>query len=52
MSRKNLLTPDAKEVLASIYGLYEKEINKFTLQSSFRLENKFIDPDISSEYFC
>ncbi len=44
-------TPDAKEVLASIYGLYEKEINKFTLQSSFRLENKFIDPDISSEYF-
>ena len=44
-------TPDAQEISISVYGLYEKELNQFTLQSSFRLENNSIIPDITSEYF-
>ena len=44
-------TPDAQEVSISLYGLYEKEISHYTLQSSFRLENQSIIPDITSEYF-
>ena len=44
-------TPDAQEISISIYGLYEKELNQYTLQSSFRLENNSIIPDITSEYF-
>ena len=44
-------TPDAQEISISIYGLYEKELNHYTLQSSFRLENNYINPDITSEYF-
>ena len=44
-------TPDSREISISVYGLYEKEINNYTLQSSFRLENNFINPDLSSEYF-
>ena len=44
-------TPDAQEISISLYGLYEKEINQYTIQSSFRLENNSIIPDITSEYF-
>ena len=44
-------TPDAQEISISVYGLYEKELNHYTLQSSFRLENNYINPDITSEYF-
>ena len=31
--------------------MYEKNISDYTLQSSFRLENNSIVPDITSEYF-
>ena len=44
-------TPDAQEISISLYGLYEKELNQYTLQSSFRIENNSIIPDITSEYF-
>ena len=44
-------TPDAQEISISLYGLYEKELNQYTLQSSFRIENTSIIPDITSEYF-
>ena len=44
-------TPDCKEISISLYGLSEKNIRNYTLQSSFRLENNSIVPDVSSEYF-
>lgn len=44
-------TPDCKEISISLYGLSEKNIRNYTLQSSFRLENNSIVPDVGSEYF-
>ena len=44
-------TPDCKEISISLYGLSEKNIKNYTLQSSFRLENNSIVPDVGSEYF-
>jgi len=44
-------TPDCKEISISLYGLSEKSIRNYTLQSSFRLENNSIIPDVGSEYF-
>ena len=44
-------TPDCKEISISLYGLSEKNIKNHTLQSSFRLENNSIVPDVGSEYF-
>ena len=44
-------TPDCKEILISLYGFSEKNIRNYTLQSSFRLENNSIVPDVGSEYF-
>ena len=44
-------TPDCKEISISLYGLSEKNIRNYTLQSSFRLENNSIIPDVGSEYF-
>ena len=44
-------TPDCKEISISLYGLSEKSIRNYTLQSSFRLENNSIIPDVDSEYF-
>ena len=44
-------TPDCKEISMSLYGLSEKNIRNYTLQSSFRLENNSIVPDVGSEYF-
>ena len=44
-------TPDCKEISISLYGLSEKNIRDYTLQSSFRLENNSIVPDVGSEYF-
>ena len=44
-------TPDCKEISISLYGLSEKNIRNYTLQSSFRLENNSIVPEVGSEYF-
>ncbi len=44
-------TPDCREISISLYGLSEKNIRNYTLQSSFRLENNSIVPDVGSEYF-
>ena len=44
-------TPDAQEIVISIYGLNEKNINSYTLQSSFRLENNLIKPNTGIGFF-
>ena len=40
-------TPDTKEFRTSLFGLYEKKINKTTVQLSSRLENLIIRPERS-----
>ena len=40
-------TPDTEEIKVSIFGLYEKKINKTTYQFSTRIENLFIKPERS-----
>ena len=40
-------TPDTEEIKVSIFGLYEKKINKTVYQFSTRIENLFIKPDRS-----
>ena len=40
-------TPDTEEIKVSIFGLYEKKINKTVYQFSTRIENLFIKPERS-----
>ena len=50
-SQEFFWTPDCKEISISLYGLSEKSIRNYILQSSFRLENNSTIPDVGSEYF-
>lgn len=44
-------TPDAQEIAISIYGLNERKLSNYTLQSSFRIENNLIKPNTGIGFF-